>query len=294
MLTWATGLASPGGAVSPDPNPEKSIDVRHRPTVLAQDSVGRIESLNGMGWWRVGGLTNRLDNYEIHGDRQGQVTVRDLVSGEIVRRFQMPEERVIRTTWLLDEGEVAAASQLHQTVFWDMETGEEISRLDYQVYAFSHDGKKLIAFDNQEGFFLYDYPNLRRTCSIPYARAGGPLWMRFSPDDRYLATGIQLNRPAGESYPIGNRGDGDIRGRLLDLGSCQIVREVSNLRLLSVERTCFDRNSSYLYIEGAIFISDLFDIDRDMFLSGVFPRRNLRLDLDSREIEEVTATALCN
>ena len=62
-------------------------------------------------------------NYEIHGDRQGQVTVRDLVSGEIVRTFQMPEERVIRTTWLLEGGEVAAASQVDLTLFWDMETG---------------------------------------------------------------------------------------------------------------------------------------------------------------------------
>jgi len=285
-LVLAVLTALPARSQRPPANENRSTFDSTIPAIVATEGEREEEEpQNGIGQWRVGGFTNRLGNYEIHGDRQGRVTVRDLASGEIVRTFQMPEERVIRTTWLLDGGRVAAASQLHQTLFWDMETGEEIDRLDYQVYAFSHNLEKLIAFDYRDGFFVYDYPNLRQTCSVPYARSGGPSWMQFSPDNDHLLISIWTSRPAfDEYYPFGNPGSALKGERLFELNTCQFVREFSDLRLLSAQRMCFARNSSYLYIEGAISLPIT---ERT--------KRNLLFDLNTREIEEVTSSPdFCN
>ena len=150
ILTWAIGLASPGGAVSLAPHPKKSIDVRHRPIVLAQDNGEHDEPQNVIEeWWSGGFSTTRLGNHEIRGNREGQVTVRDLPTGEIVWTFQMPEARVVRTTWLLDGGEVGAASQLNQTVFWNLDTGEEI-----QVVMHSDDSAILLRDRHEAGSYV--------------------------------------------------------------------------------------------------------------------------------------------
>ncbi|MDY7013141.1 MAG: hypothetical protein SVX43_05975 [Cyanobacteriota bacterium] len=161
------------------------------------------------------------------------MTVTDPISGNIIRTFQMTEGVVVRETFLLDNGRTVGASQKDRAVFWDLETGREIGRIDQRVYGFSEDEKKLWTFGSR-GLLVYSYPELIQTCQLTDrpAREGGtgPGKFQFSPDSRFLVIYFSPGRPAAdEDYPepgftgiIMGPGSGGFRS-FFELQTCQSI-----------------------------------------------------------------------
>lgn len=90
--------------------------------------------LPGVTAYKEGKMERVADNrpstsrYSVSGSRNGLVTVKEPIFSEVIRTFQMDTGVVVRETFLLDGGKTVAASQKDHTVFWNLETGREISR----------------------------------------------------------------------------------------------------------------------------------------------------------------------
>jgi len=98
------------------------------------EGIERIADLNREN-------TLRSSRYSVSGSRQGQVTVKDAATGEVIRTFQMDDGVVVRETFLLDGGKTVAASQKDHTIFWDLTTGKKNRRFPQRIYGFSPDEK---------------------------------------------------------------------------------------------------------------------------------------------------------
>jgi hypothetical protein len=182
--------------------------------------------------------------YEVSGNRNGQVVVRNTLSGEVIRTFQMGKG-VVREVFLLRGGKTVAASQGDRAVFWDLSTGQEINRLEQRIYGFSHDETKFFTYDSGK-VILYSYPQLEPICELTNNTGIGPEWFRFSPDDRFLVILFATGRPESDEYYPGlaplRR---SIRySRLFELKTCQEIQEFSKLRVIELGEFSSD---SYFY-----------------------------------------------
>lgn len=180
--------------------------------------------------------TVEVGGYTLSGDRQGLVTVKEIDTGEVIRTFLMEEGIVVREVFLLDGGKTVVASQKKQAIFWDLDTGEEIARLNQRVYGFSHDETKLFTYKYPDGMFLYSYPELTQICTFAKKRMPpGPFYFRFSPDNRFLVVMFATGFPSSDkNYPRRN----PVRSayayaKLFKLSTCEEIQEFSQLRALS-------------------------------------------------------------
>lgn len=179
--------------------------------------------------------TAQVGSYIASGDRQGQVTVREITSGEVIHTFGMDEGIVVREVFLLDGGKTVAASQKKHAIFWDLATGKEIYRFSQRIYGFSHDETKFFTYKYPEGMFLYSYPDLRQICTLAKKRMPPGLFhFLFSPNDRFLVVWFANGYPSSdENYPRRN----PVRSalactKLFNLNTCQEIQEFSQLRAL--------------------------------------------------------------
>ncbi len=188
--------------------------------------------------------TPSVSRYSISGSRNGIVTVKDTVSSEVIRTFQMDEGVVVRETFLLDGGKTVAASQKDHTVFWELATGREIRRFPQRIYGFSHDETKFFTYQFPQGIiFLHSYPSFTLVCKIRKG-GGGPGQFRFSPNDRFLNIQFATGYPASdENYPHRNPTRSAVKyARLFDIETCQEIKEFSQLDLLSIGEFSADSN----------------------------------------------------
>ncbi|MGD2182585.1 hypothetical protein [Lusitaniella coriacea] len=181
------------------------------------------------------------ERYQVIGDRQGKIIVKDARSGEIIRTFQMEKGVVVRETFFLDNGQIIAASQKDKTIFWNLQTGQEIARLDQRVYGFSRDETRYFSFGSK-GFLVYSYPGISPllTCQISSypVREGssskGVSMFQFSSNSRFLVVYFSWGFPIpDEDYPgrivrsfrdsITGPGSAPHR-RLFNLQSCQAIQ----------------------------------------------------------------------
>jgi len=203
-------------------------------TAHEDDGMERIADLNREN-------TLRPSRYSVSGSRQGQVTVKDATTGEIIRTFQMDSGVVVRETFLLEGGKTVAASQKDHTVFWDLETGKEVRRFPQRIYGFSPDETKFFTYESPAQVFLYTYPNGERICKLVERIQQGPAGSQFypyrgfefSPNSQFLVIAFYPGMPSDdENYPNPNpvtRGYTIIK--LFNLRDCDDVEEFSELRI---------------------------------------------------------------
>ncbi|MEG3859109.1 WD40 repeat domain-containing protein, partial [Microcoleus sp. herbarium12] len=169
--------------------------------------------------------------YSVSGSRQGEVTVKDVTTGEVIRTFQMDSEVVVRETFLLDGGQTVAASQKDHAVFWDLTTGEEIHRFPQRIYGFTRDESKFFTFEVPGSkVCLYSYPDLTFVCQLS-DNTSGPQSFRFSPDERFLVIRFMTGFPSTDkNYPKRNHVTrGFIYTKLFNIQDCQEISEFSRL-----------------------------------------------------------------
>ncbi len=195
------------------------------------------------------------NRYQVSGDRLGRVTVKDTVSGEVIRTFQMEAGVVVREKFLLDNGRTVAASQKDHTVFWDVATGREIGRVSQRVYGFSHDEKKFFTQKGQE-VFLYAYPDLTRICKLTKEAVGGTGGFQFAPDDSFLVIWFYTGFPSSDNnYPSPNLVDSSVRDtKLFKLQNCQEVQEFSVLRVKALGQ--FSSDSKFYELQDTLIRTD--------------------------------------
>ena len=174
------------------------------------------------------------NRYSVSGDRQGKVTVKDAVSSEVIRTFQMDIRAVVWKTFLLSGGKTIAASQRGHTVFWDLETGREIRRFPQRIYGFSHDETKFFTWRLWDGNFhilLYSYPDMSLSCKMLGSPAGGPDTFKFSPNDRFLVVSFHSRVPlSDEDYINPPRYVSSVRlTNIFNLQKCEVIEEFSKL-----------------------------------------------------------------
>lgn len=182
--------------------------------------------------------------YEVQGNRKGQVTVKNAVTQEVIRRFQM-KEGVVREVFLLDKGKTVGASQKDHAVFWDLQTGQEIRRFKERIYGFSHDETKFFTY-NQEGVFLFVYPTMNLTCKLAQGPMVGPEKFLFSPNDQFLVILFASGRPSSdEHYPAS---EAVLRGiRYTKLFNLKICREIENFSKFDIAQLGEFSNDSRFY-----------------------------------------------
>jgi WD40 repeat protein len=172
-------------------------------------------------------------NYEVSGsgNKNGLVSVKDRTSREIIRTFQM-DKAVVREVFLLDGGETVAASQKDHTVFWNLQTGKEVHRIEQRIYGFSHDRTKFFTYQPRE-VVIYSYPSFQPSCQLTDLSTNGPEEFSFSPNDQFLAIVFATGRPeSDEDYPHkGSVLRSIVRSELFDISKCQEIKEVSKLRM---------------------------------------------------------------
>jgi hypothetical protein len=174
--------------------------------------------------------TVKTARYEVRGDREGRVVVRNATSGKTVTTFTA-RPGVIRRVFLLDGGDTVVVSQKDQTLFWDLAANRERRRIDEQIYGFNHAEDKFLTFSAKKGAGLSEYPTLDRICSLKPAPSVGPESFRFSPDDRYLAILFASGRPeSDESFPHPDPVRRGVRySRLFDLRNCREIDAFTTL-----------------------------------------------------------------
>lgn len=188
--------------------------------------------------------TPSASRYSISGSRNGIVTVKDAVSSEVIRTFQMDAGVVVRETFLLDGDKTVAASQKDHAVFWELATGKEVRRFPQRIYGFSHDETKFFTYKFPQGIiFMHSYPSFTLVCKWKKG-APGPVQFRFSPNDRFLnITFGNGYPPSDENYPLPDRSGGAVNyARLFDIETCQEIKEFYQLNLLSIGEFSADSN----------------------------------------------------
>lgn len=225
----------------------------------------------------------------VSGDRQGQVTVKDAATGEVIRTFQMDAGVVVRETFLLDGGKTVAASQKDHTVFWDLATGKEIRRFPQRIYGFSHDETKFFTLKYPEGILLlYAYPSLTLICELIPKPAGGdgPMDFSLAPNDRFLVVMFSPNYPeSDENYPNGEpsyRLSPSVR--LFNLETCQEVEEFAQAFGSGFDMGTFSQNSNFIEVK-TVFSGKAFSQGRE--LSIISEWGTWRFNLKTYQIEKI-------
>ncbi|MDC0834379.1 hypothetical protein CKA32_004781 [Geitlerinema sp. FC II] len=236
---------------------------------------------NGIGTWNpFFGVESQVGCYRLNGNEQGQVTLRDIESEEVVWMFQMEERIPIRHVFLLDGGRTAAAAQKDRTVFWDLETGREIYRLNERVYGFPEDRTKFlsVAYRSQE-IDVYAYPDFRRICRLEHTtpKVGGIQGLIFSPNGQFVVIGLSSYRPLSDESYSGSHGyyRGIASIKLFDLDRCQEVSEFNRLRIGGAGE--FSSDSQYY----EVFRDEVIEVENRRF------KRGQRFNLETYEVEPV-------
>jgi hypothetical protein len=217
-------------------------------------------------------------NYEVtgSGNKNGLVTIKHKISGEIVRTFQM-EKAVVREVFLLDGGETVAASQKDHTVFWNLETGTEIHRIEQRIYGFSHDQTKFFTYQPRE-VLIYSYPSFQPSCQLTDMFTFGPDKFSFSPNDQFLAIVFATGRPeSDEDYPHRVSFRSIARGQLFDISRCQEIKEFSELRLRSLGE--FSQDSKFYDFKKVVITKSTLGLREGGFVEGSW-----RFDLTTRKL----------
>ncbi|MFN6481582.1 MULTISPECIES: hypothetical protein [unclassified Nostoc] len=216
--------------------------------------------------------------YQVSGNRQGQVTVREITSSEVIRTFDMDEGVVVREVFLLDGSKTVAACQKNHAIFWNLATGEEIYRFPKRIYGFSNNETKFFAYKYPDGVSLYAYPELTQICELLNRRMAGPFHFLFSPNDRFLVVWFASGYPSSdENYP----GRNPVRSalaytKLFNLDTCYEIQEFSQLRAL--EKGNFSPNSRfYDFQKTKRFLPD------NNFITKLW-----RFDLTTYEVREIS------
>jgi hypothetical protein len=195
--------------------------------------------------------------YSVSGDRQGKVTVKDAVSSEVIRTFQMDIRAVVWKTFLLNGGKTIAASQIKHTVFWDLATGREIRRFPQRIYGFSHDETKFFTWKlSQENYYilLYSYPDMSLSCKMLGSPAGGPDKFKFSPNDRFLDVSFHSRVPlSDEDYINPPIYVSSLRlTNIFNLQKCEVIEEFSKLRYGGLAE--FSSDSKFYILNDPIWV----------------------------------------
>lgn len=219
--------------------------------------------------------TASASRYQVSGDRQGQVTVTDKVSRQVIRTFQMETGVVVRETFLLDNGRTVAASQKDLTILWDLATGNEIKRFPLRIYGFSHDQTKFFTWWAGKAL-LYSYPNMTQRCRLSEYTAGGPYEFHFSPDDRFLVSSFFNAMPSDDqNYPYPNMVMPGFREtKLFNLQTCKESQEFSRMQFSGIGE--FSPDSRFYYLKNAVVT-----LDGDL-LRGLF-----RFDLMTYQVRKL-------
>ena len=211
-------------------------------TAHEDDGMERIADLNREN-------TLRPSRYSVSGSRQGQVTVKDATTGEIIRTFQMDSGVVVRETFLLEGGKTVAASQKDHAVFWDLETGKEVRRFPQRIYGFSPDETKFFTYESPFAqVFLYTYPKGERICKL-VEQVDGPAAFQFSPNSQFLVIAFYTGMPSDdEHYPYPNSGvwRANTRIKLFHLRDCDEVEEFYDMRIRRLGEFTKDSKSYYM------------------------------------------------
>lgn len=195
----------------------------------------------------------RPSPYSVSGDREGQVTVKDTTTGEVIRTFQMDSGVVVRETFLLDGGQTVAASQKDHTIFWDLTTGKEIRRFPQRVYGFSTDETKFFTYEGKRlqtlgKVILYAYPSMKYICQL-IETIDGPAEFHFSPNSRFLVIAFVTGWPTGDKYypyPEPDYWRISTKIKLFNLANYQEIKEFSQFRLLLLGKFSLDSKFYYL------------------------------------------------
>lgn len=97
-----------------------------------------------------------------------------------------PDGLLVRERYTLASGTVEATTTRAYTKFVDTESGALIKQFDMRIYAFSHQERLCVAFNEDRELILLDYPALTTMKVLDKVDNGGPMHLAFSPDDRYL------------------------------------------------------------------------------------------------------------
>jgi Mg-chelatase subunit ChlD len=209
------------------------------------------------------------DSLTIQGDRTGRVSIRDIDCEEMVREFDMGPG-VIRETFLLQEGEVAVASQAHRANFWNVHTGELIRSIDERIYAFTPDESLFITFipDSAGGLFLRETDTAELKAKLYDGVWGGPYRLVISPNGSFLAVEFGNAYPLrDEDYPVpGILQHGRYWVELFDLNRGVIIDEFRQHPSRILGR--FGPENKYYYLRNP-----------DVLLDGTPFDEGLRFDL---------------
>jgi len=192
--------------------------------------------------------------YQIIGSRTGEVTVKNRASGEVLRTFQMQKDVVIRELFLLDGGNILAASQKNNTMFWDLRTNRRIRNFPGRVYGISHNEEEFLTYDEDEKkLLLYSYPSFEQTCELPTDNPDvGIAESAFSPNDKFLAVVLVPGKPESDKYYPGvdPARTGRNYSKLFNSKSCQETQDFSKLNIFQLGN--FSTDSQFYYIDGYI------------------------------------------
>ena len=173
-----------------------------------------------------------LGDLTLTGNQQGQALLTNKQTG-VTTVFRADPNKWAREVFLLDGGKVLAASQPHDTVFWNAASHLRIGRIEARVYGFSHNQKLFFAQTADHRMQLYAYPSLRLLGNFSeYSRFCVNQFV-FSPDDHYLLAEHRASTGEAEAnYP--NRGfvfKEKIHAVLYDLVKIAEVEEFNRYRV---------------------------------------------------------------
>src|SRR5579871_2333176 len=148
------------------------------------------------------------NQYSVTGNVQGQVIVTSVTTGNVVQTLQMDANVPVRQVFLLDNDQTVGAAQKDHTIFWNISTGNQIARVNEEVYGFSQDQSLFFSYTPQAGATynsgavnVYSYPELQVLGQLESDVPGPKVW-NFSLDDHYLVVQYASILPAPDTtYP---------------------------------------------------------------------------------------------
>lgn len=211
-------------------------------------------------------------SYEITGSRDGTVIVKDKISRQVIRRFQMGKG-VVRELFLLDDGKIVAASQAEHTVFWDLATGQKLKKFNQRIYGFSHNKTRFFTFSQGKSYgmgkvSLYNYPQQNLLCELATNLSVQPETFVFSPNDQFLA--ILFSTAPDTGRVIKNV----IISKMFNIETCEEIEEFSELRALKIGE--FSQDSKfYQLMDTELFIGSNYQKGSWQFNLTTFQLQNL-------------------